>query len=160
MPSPPLFDLSTIDLTQIVATPEVLKQKLAQRGTFEMLDGAIFRDPEQGIIVGFKEIRADDWWAPDHIPGRPLFPGALMIETAAQLCSFDYSTNLPEDAEERFIGFGGLNGTRFRGTVEPEGRMYFVGKVNRVRKTMFSYLAQGFYRDKLVFESEVIGLAL
>lgn len=160
MPAKPLFDLSSIDLTRIIATPDELKKKLAQRGTFEMLDGAIWRDPEEGIIVGFKEIRADDWWASDHIPERPLFPGALMIETAAQLCSFDYSTRCEDEVGERFIGFAGLNGTRFRGTVEPEGRMYFIGKANRVRSTMFSYLAQGFYRDALVFETEVIGIAL
>jgi 3-hydroxyacyl-[acyl-carrier-protein] dehydratase len=159
MPSKPLFDLDSIDLTRILATPDQLKQKLAQRGTFEMLDAAVHRDEEAGIIVGYKEIRGDDWWAPDHIPGRPLFPGALMIETAAQLCSYDYSMRAAE-GDDRFVGFGGLNGTRFRGVVEPEGRMHFVAQVKRIRKSMFIYQTQGYYRDKMVFETEVVGVVL
>ena len=159
MPSEPLIDLASLDLTKVIAGPEQLLEHLRQRGTFEMLDGVVYRDDEAGIIVGFKDIRADDWWASDHIPGRPLFPGALMIETGAQLCSYDY---LLTDAStgEGFLGFGGLNATRFRGVVEPEGRMYFVAKRHRLRKSMFTYFTQGFYRDKLVFETEVIGIAL
>lgn len=159
MATQPLLDLSTIDLEEVIAGPEQLLSKLSQRGTFEMLDGVNLRDEEQGVIVGFKEIRGDDWWAADHIPGRPLFPGALMIEAAAQLCSYDYLLRDVADPD-RFIGFGGLNGTRFRGTVEPDGRMHFVGKVNRIRRSLFSYFAQGFFDGKLVFETEVLGVVL
>ena len=159
MATQPLIDLSTLDLDQVIAGPSELLSKLAQRGTFEMLGGVIHRDEDEGLIVGFKDIRGDDWWATDHIPGRPLFPGALMIEAAAQLCSYDYLLRDVADPE-RFIGFGGLNNTRFRGTVEPEGRMYFVGKVHRIRRSLFAYFAQGYYQDKLVFESEILGVVL
>lgn len=155
MASTPFVDLSTLDLERIIADPEELKAHLAQRGTFEMLSGVIHRDVEQGTIVGYKDIRSDDWWAPDHIPGRPLFPGVLMIESAAQLCSFDFDMREPDN--DKFVGFGGVNKTRFRGTVEPDGRLYFIGKLNRVRRSMFMYFAQAIYNGKLVFETEIIG---
>ncbi|MCB9905875.1 MAG: hypothetical protein H6831_15860 [Planctomycetes bacterium] len=159
MASTPLFDLSRIDLTAPpIAGPDQLKSLLRQRGTFEMLDGVLHQDAEEQIIVGYKDIRADDWWTQDHIPGRPIFPGALMIETGAQLCSYDYLCRMG-DTGERFLGFGGLNNTRFRGVVEPGVRMYFVGKVNRMRSTMFTYFTQGIVEDKIVFEAEVIGVA-
>ena len=157
--TPDLIDLSSIDLDARIAGPEELKALLAQRGTFEMLNGVIQRDTDSGVIVGYKDIRADDWWAPDHIPERALFPGVLMIEAAAQLCSYDYKLHQPDNAD-KFLGFGGANSTRFRGTVEPEGRMYFVAKVNRIRRSLFSYFAQGFYNDKRVFESEILGVIL
>ena len=159
MASKPLLDLDTIDLEARIAGPAELLPMLAQRGTFEMLNGVILRDVENEIIVGYKDIRADDWWAKDHIPGRPLFPGVLMIETAAQLSSYDYKMRTPDNAHV-FLGFAGANETRFRGTVEPEGRMYFVAKVNRVRKSMFRYYTQGFYNGKLVFECEIMGVIL
>lgn len=159
MASTPLFDLSTIDLDgPVIAGPDQLKSLLRQRGTFELIDGVLHQDPEEGVIVGFKDIKAGDWWCEDHIPGRPIFPGALMIETGAQLCSYDYMCH-QDDMGERFLGFGGLNNTRFRGVVEPGVRMVFVGKVNRIRKTMFTYFVQGFVDDKIVFEAEVIGVA-
>jgi 3-hydroxyacyl-[acyl-carrier-protein] dehydratase len=154
-----LIDLTSLDLEARIAGREELRSLLAQRGTFEMLDGVIYRDPAEGVIVGYKDIRSDDWWAADHIPGRPLFPGALMIEAAAQLCSFDYKLRLTE-LSNAFVGFGGVNQTRFRGTVEPEGRIYFTGKSNRIRSSMFSYFAQGEYNGKLVFETEIIGVIL
>lgn len=158
MASTPLFDLSTIDLEAApIAGPDELKSKLKQRGTFEMLDGVLFRDTDLQVIVGYKDIKADDWWTQDHIPGRPIFPGALMIESGAQLCSYDYLVNMG-DIGERFLGFGGLNNTRFRGIVEPGVRMYFIGKVHRVRNSMFTYFMQGIVDDKIVFEAEVIGV--
>ncbi|MFT7671348.1 MAG: 3-hydroxyacyl-[acyl-carrier-protein] dehydratase [Planctomycetota bacterium] len=158
MATKPLFDLSTIDLDARIAGPKELLSQLSQRGTFEMLSGVIYRDDEEGIIVGYKDIKSDDWWAADHIPGRPLFPGVLMIETGAQLCSYDYLLRTPEN--ESFIGFGGVNQTRFRGMVEPNGRLYFIGKLHRVRASMFMYYAQAVYNDKIVFDTEILGVTL
>lgn len=157
MPSPPLIDFATIDLEKVVTGKEELYTILRQAGTFAVLDGICHFEPDGDVVVGFKDIRADDWWAADHIPGRPLFPGALMIESGAQVCSYDYMRKVG-DLGDRFLGFGGLGETRFRGAVEPGVRMYFAGKVNRVRKSMFIYDAQGFVDGKLVFETQVKGV--
>lgn len=159
MASRPLIELSELDLTQRCANRDEILAVLSQRGTFAMLDGIVMRDEEAGLVVGYKEIRREDWWAPDHIPGRPIFPGVLQIEAGAQLCSYDYLLRM-RGADQRFIGFGGLNETRFRGVVEPDVRMHFVGKVNRIRSSMFTYFVQGFVEQRLVFETEVIGVAL
>jgi 3-hydroxyacyl-[acyl-carrier-protein] dehydratase len=158
MASQPLIDLGSIDLDRVLASREEILTRLKHREHFVMLDGVLHRGVEAGIIVGYKEIRADDWWAAGHIPGRPIFPGVLMIESGAQLCSYDFLLRAGD--EERFIGFAGLNGTRFRGVVEPDCRMLFVGKLHRIRSTMFSYLCQGLVDGKLVFETEVLGVAL
>ena len=76
-----------------------------KRGTFAVLDHLAYVDQEAGLSVGVKSIRDDDWWAPDHVPGRPMFPGALMIETAAQIASHDYSRYRLEGTSDRFVGF-------------------------------------------------------
>lgn len=159
MPSEPLLDFEKVDLTRLVATREDILKEIKQRGRLALLDGILHLDAEAGLIVGFKEIRADDWWASDHIPGRPIFPGALMCEAAAQLCSYDYMRRgtLPEDG---FLGFGGMNETRFRGVVAPPCRMLFAAKVERLRRRMFTYATQGFVGRDLVFETEVMGVVL
>lgn len=162
MPTAPLLDPTTLDGSRIVASHTDIYRRLKQANRFALLDGVYDLGPQPddgGVVAGFKEIRADDWWTTDHIPGRPIFPGVLMVEAAAQLCSFDYLTRFHE-GEDLFIGFGGTNETRFRGLVAPPGRMTFVGTVRRVRKTLFTYYAQGFYDGELVFESEVIGVTL
>ena len=62
--------------------------------------------------------------------------------------------------------FGGDKGKsydvtlRFRGVVEPGMRLLFIAKLHRLRSTMFTYFMQGFVERKLVFETEVIGVAI
>jgi 3-hydroxyacyl-[acyl-carrier-protein] dehydratase len=157
MPSTPLFDFETIDLSRTVASRDEIYRLLKQSGRFAMLDGILHFDPQGSVVLGFKEILPGDWWAADHIPGRPIFPGALMIEAAAQLCAWDYMKRA-HGSEDVFVGFGGLESTRFRGLVEPGCRMIFAGAVKRIRSRMFTYAAQAFVDRELVFETDVIGV--
>jgi 3-hydroxyacyl-[acyl-carrier-protein] dehydratase len=159
MPSGPLIDLATLDLRRVVAGRKELDAVLKQRGRFEMVDGVSHMDLENGLVVGYKEIRRGDWWASDHIPGRPLFPGALMVEAAAQLCTFHF-LNLHPELENVFIGFGGLDEVRFRLAVEPDCRLILVGKVMRERSRMFIYDAQGFVGQQLAFECAIRGVVV
>jgi 3-hydroxyacyl-[acyl-carrier-protein] dehydratase len=159
MAAEPLLDLDQIDLNKIVADKPALLSVLQQRNRFEMVDGIVHMDLEGGTIVGFKEIRGDDWWAEDHIPGRPLFPGAMMIEASAQVCTYHFM-KLRTDLEGQFVGFGGVDNVRFRAAVEPDCRMWIVGKVVRVRSRMFTYRAQAFVEGKLAFEGEILGVVV
>lgn len=154
-----LIDFDAIDLTKPIASHDEIYAELKQAGTFALLDNVLHYSAENKLVVGSKEIKGDDWWAADHIPGRPLFPGAMMIEAGAQLCTWDFMRRR-EGEEDVFVGFGGLNKTRFRGVVEPGCTMVFAGNVLRIRSTLFTYAVQGFVDQKLVFETEVIGVVL
>ena len=163
MPAP-LADLAMLDLSRTVFTVADMQQVLRQRGTFSLIDGILHLDPEQSdIVVGYRDVRPDEWWAKDHIPGRPIFPGVLMVEASAQLGSFDFFKRHPE-IPLSFIAFTGIDDTRFRATVEPPCRMYFVGKATRSRvhggKVMFSYAFQGLVDGKIVYEAQVSGMQL
>jgi 3-hydroxyacyl-[acyl-carrier-protein] dehydratase len=159
VPTEPLIDFERLDLSRVVVSMDDVRRHLKQRNRFEMLDGILHLDLPGKLVVGFKEIRADDWWASDHIPGRPIFPGVLMVEGAAQMCSFDYLRRTPESAG-KFVGFAGLNDTRFRGIVTPPCRLIWAGTPTRMRSSLFTYHAQGFVDRKLVFESEIVGVVL
>jgi len=161
-----LIDISQIDTDELVIDHDSLYEILDHGGRFRMIDGIVHHDAEQGIAVGYKEIRSTDWWASDHIPGRPIFPGVLMVEAGAQLCSWEFSTR-GIGVGGKFFGFGGLNQTRFRRIVEPETRLWVVCKVHRARRTMFSYYIEGYIPGDeglsdahRVFETEIIGAAL
>lgn len=151
-------DLNQLDFAALVATKPQIYSRLKQAGRFALLDGVVRFATDEPVSIGFKDIRADDWWCADHVPGRPLFPGVLMIESGAQLASWDHLMRHPE--QKSFLGFGGLNDTRFRGQVEPGCRLVFVAREIRVRSRMFVYAVKGYVGSDLVFETEVIGVAL
>ena len=155
----PLVDLESLDLSRTVFTPEDTQRVLRQRGRFVLIDAVVHLDPETDFVVAYKDVRADDWWAADHIPGRPLFPGVLMVEACAQLGTFDFFERRP-DFNPEFVGFTGIDRTRFRAMVEPDCRLYFVAKMKRVRNMMFSYACQGIVDGKVVFEGELTGMAM
>jgi len=157
MPPQFLFDLSNIDLDRIVYQRDVIRQCNPQRGAMEMLDAIVHADPDKGEIVGYKDVRADEFWVAGHIPGRPLFPGVLMIEAAAQLASF-YSRQFLK--LEGFIGFGAVDGVKFRGQVVPGDRLYLVGLKRWVRHRRVNCFMQGVVNGALVFESEITGVQL
>src|SRR5690606_22346374 len=39
-------------------------------------------------VEGIKNITMNEPWTPGHFPNDPIFPGVLLIETAAQICGF------------------------------------------------------------------------
>lgn len=157
MPAVPLADLGSLDLSRTLFHREDLERVLQQRGRFRAVDGILHLDHETNIVVGYKDVRSDDWWAEDHIPGRPIYPGMLMVEASAQLGTFDFFHRRP-DLNVGFVGFTGIERTRFRAVVEPDCRLLLVGMEHRVRRTMFTYRFQGFVEENIVFESEVTGM--
>src|SRR5438270_14034280 len=124
MPPQFVFDIAGIDLNRVVYDQEAIRAANPQRGEMEMLNAIVYAEPALGRIIGYKNVRADEFWVPGHIPGRPLLPGVLMIETGAQLASFYTRTFV---GWKGFIGFGGADNCKFRQQVVPGSRMYIIG---------------------------------
>ena len=114
--------------------------------------------PEEGLIVGSHRTKEDAFWVRGHIPGRPLFPGVLMVETAAQLCSFYYNESFPD--RDQFFGFGGIENTKFRGKVDTNQRLIIAGRAVQLKPRRAIFDTQGFVDGTMVFESRIVGVAV
>ena len=159
MPAAPLVDLENLDLDEVVVSKEEMYRTLKQAGRFALVDGILRLDTSGEMVVGYKDVHTDEWWAEDHIPGRPIFPGTLMVEASAQLSTYDFMQRRPE-LVNAFIGFIGIDNTRFRAIVEPPCRLIFVCNISRIRKTLFTYQVQGFVESEMVFESQITGMMM
>jgi 3-hydroxyacyl-[acyl-carrier-protein] dehydratase len=154
MPPQFLFDLSSIDLNRVLFDQEAVRECNPQRGEMEMLNGVIWANPEKGQILGYKDIGPNEFWVSGHIPGRPLFPGVLMIELGAQLASFYTRKYLNWKG---FIGFGGVEGVKFRQQVLPGCRMLILGQRVWERHRRVACQVQGVVEGNLAFEGTIIG---
>jgi len=157
MVPPILFDLSNINLNAVEHDVDAIERVNPHRGHMRMLDGIIYMSPEQDRAVAFKDVRADEFWVPGHIPGRPIFPGVLMIEAAAQLASFVSLHRLPG---VKFLGFAGVDHVKFRGQVVPGDRLLFLGKEVEFRPRRIICQGQGLVNGTTVFEATIIGMPM
>ena len=85
MASKPIIDLKAIDTNKPVATIEDIRKVIPHRYEFELLSGILHVDHDRQTIVAYKDVGEDDFWTRGHLPGRPIMPGVLIAEAAAQM---------------------------------------------------------------------------
>ncbi len=158
MPPEPLMDVRTIDQSCLAVPRRQIYQVNPHRHEFALLDGIFFIDEERKLMAGYLDAREDQWWARGHIPGRPLLPGVLMIEASAQLVSY-YVMSRP--GFEGFLGFGGVEGVKFRGQVRPGDRLIIVAHMKEMRGKRRNVAdCQGFVGEQMVYEGRVTGMVM
>jgi 3-hydroxyacyl-[acyl-carrier-protein] dehydratase len=156
MPPVLLFDLSNIDLqAEPVFTRGDIEKENPQRYEMEQLDGILWYDKGKRLVLGYKDVREDEFWVMGHIPERPLMPGVIMIEAAAQLLSF-YVKRVFDI--KGFIGFTGIGSAKFRSQVVPGDRLLLLGHITSIKTRKLSADIQGVVGDAMVFETSVSGM--
>lgn len=157
MPPTFLYDLAAYDLTKEAFDIEAIRKVNPQRGAMEHLNAIVAGNTDMAGIIARKDVRDDEFWVPGHIPGRPLLPGVIMIEAAAQAASFYTKQFLQWPG---FIGFGGTGETKFRSEVKPGDTLYIMVKYLWDRHKRVACTAQGVVDGNLVFESSIIGVRM
>jgi 3-hydroxyacyl-[acyl-carrier-protein] dehydratase len=157
MPPQLIFDISSVNLDAVIADQAAIRAVNPQRGAMEHLNGINYVDSVAGLILGYKDVRADEFWVEGHIPGRPLLPGVIMIEAAAQLASYFVKS---VRKWEGFIGFGGVEECKFRMQVTPGCRMYVLCKELNARHRRITSAVQGLVNGQIAFETKIIGACL
>jgi 3-hydroxyacyl-[acyl-carrier-protein] dehydratase len=154
-----IFDYSQIDLNHVIADLAEIRQHNQQRYEMEQLTAIVYADVDKKIAVGYKDITDQEFWVRGHMPGMPLMPGVVMLEAAAQLCSFFcHKYNLLGDV---VVGFGGLEDVRFRDPVFPGDRLVLMCEMLKVRiGRMIVCRFQGVVHDKIVVEGILKGVPI
>ena len=99
MPKKLLYDLDSLDLGRTQFSLEDVEATNPQRHEFAQLGSVTHLDDEEEIIVSVRELREDEFWTRGHMPGRPIFPGVLMLEMLFQSAAIWFAGRAEADDE-------------------------------------------------------------
>lgn len=143
----------------MTATPQTfealeIQDLLPHRYPFALVDRIIDYTPGKQA-VGIKNVTVNEPFFPGHIPGRPIMPGVLIVESMAQVGGV-ILTQLP-GMRGKFFAFAGIDGVRFRRPVIPGDRLVMTldlisFKLNRIAKMQ----GQARVDDQLVCEAQML----
>ncbi|MAI66549.1 MAG: beta-hydroxyacyl-ACP dehydratase [Phycisphaerales bacterium] len=153
----PIIDISTIDLTCIALSEEEVGKINPQAGDMRQLNHVAWLSDDNQSAVGMRYVKDDEFWVDGHIPGRPIYPGVLMIEAAAQISSILYHLN---SEGNHFMGFTRCDDCSFRGQVLPGDTLVLSSIIRKFQRRRFICDAQGFVDGNFVFEAKITGMMM
>lgn len=152
-----LFDLNGIDLSRCALDRKALERFIPHRGIMMLLDGVVWASDDYVRVLGVKHVREDEFWVPGHFPERALFPGVLMLETAAQLAAYAYNVRLPEPVLAAFLR---IEDAVFRNSVSPGDTLHILCREVKWSRRRFISDVQGVVGDRIAFEARMSGLSM
>lgn len=154
-----IVDLSLLNHDEPVADIDEIRQFNPQRHEMEHLTGILYEDVDTLRCAGYKDIGHSEFWCRGHMPGMPVMPGVIQLEAVAQLSSFFAQKHDLLGAE--MVGFGGIDGARFRDVVVPGDRLILMIRLSKARRgRMIVADFQGIVGQKLVVDGTLRGIPL
>ncbi len=154
-----ILDPATLDFTNIIADQAEIRKYNPQRFEMEQITAIVYENVERHVCAGYKDITLDEFWVRGHMPNMPLMPGVMMLEAAAQMCS--YFSQKYDLLGAAMVGFGGLEEVRFRDPVIPGDRLVLMCEMTKLRRGRIVVTKfQGFVRSSMVVEGILKGIPI
>jgi 3-hydroxyacyl-[acyl-carrier-protein] dehydratase len=140
--------LPAFDLAQILRI-------LPHRAPFVLLDRIVDVQPRRSARA-LKCVTYNEPFFPGHFPGRPIFPGVLILEALAQLVAVLAYASEPFDSSQKIVYFMGIDRARFRTPVVPGDRMLLEVEVLQRKQNIWKCSAAASVDDTIAAEAELL----
>ena len=139
------------DLTPVIDNIG-LQAILPHRYPFLLVDCVVEFEPEHRA-VGVKNVTATEPWFQGHFPGRPIFPGVLIVEALAQLGAVLAIRSLGQ-GQLPIVYLAGIEKAKFRKPVLPGDQIRLEVEVIKRRPPFWKMQGKAFVGSHLVCEAE------
>lgn len=129
---------------------------LPHRYPFLLVDRVV--EYELGVsLKAIKNVTVNEPFFQGHFPGRPVFPGVLILEAIAQASAILASKSLDEDPGDNVIFlFAGIDNARFKKPVEPGDQLILDVKQTHYKRKIWKYSGQASVDDTLAASADII----
>jgi 3-hydroxyacyl-[acyl-carrier-protein] dehydratase len=131
---------------------EWIMSVLPHRYPILLVDRVLEIEPKKRIVA-LKNVTVNEQIFLGHFPGRPVFPGVLLIEGMAQAGGLLLLHDLP-NREGKLLYFAGIEEAKFRRPVVPGDQVRYEVEVLRLRSTF------GKVAGKVLVDGEVAAEAI
>ncbi len=140
---------ATIDIHRI-------REILPHRYPFLLVDRVI--DYKLGkSLTAIKNVTSNEPFFQGHFPGRPVFPGVLIIESMAQASAILASLGVEEEIEGEIIFlFAGIDKVRFKKQVEPGDQLLLQVEQTHYKRRIWKYAAQAVVSEQVAASAEIM----
>lgn len=138
----------TFDLTQILRI-------LPHRAPFLLIDRVVDLQPRQSARA-LKCVSYNEPCLAGHFPGRPIFPGVLILEALAQLVGVLAYASEPFDNNQKVMYFMGIDRARFRTPVVPGDRLLLEVEVLKRKQNVWKCSGAASVDDAVCAEAELL----
>jgi 3-hydroxyacyl-[acyl-carrier-protein] dehydratase len=128
---------------------------LPHRYPFVMVDRVTEIEPGKSIH-GHKMVSYNEPWSQGHFPGRPIFPGVLIIECLAQIGGILAYASEPFDTTNSLMYFLGIDKAKFRHTVTPGDKLDLMVEVLHHRSNVWKLRGEATVEGTLCASGELL----
>ncbi len=128
-----------------------IMQVLQQRYPFLMVDRIDEYDDKHAI--GYKNVTIDEPFFVGHFPGEPVMPGAMILESMAQVASIIVSATKEKG---KIAFFAGADGLRFRRPVKPGDKLLTKAELVKVRGKFGKVKVTSYVENEVAAEAEIL----
>lgn len=147
-------DTTEISALKTTFKVEEIQELLPHRYPFALVDRIIDYVPGQKA-VGIKNVTINEQFFTGHIPGRPIMPGVLIVESMAQVGGV-VLTLLP-GMKGQFFAFAGIDKVRFRRPVVPGDQLIMTVELLTFKRDRIAKMkGQGLVDGQLAVEGEML----